>query len=101
MTKVMRIRADHLMIDPAVQRMPDARRISKIASEWDDDAVGIITVSLRDNGEIAVIDGQTRYMALLERKGADTTASLRCDVYEGLSQEEEAALRPGGSSPTP
>lgn len=100
MTKVMRIRADHLVIDPDVQRMQDARRITKIANEWNDEAVGILTVShrtgpdgsWRGQEEYVVIDGQTRYLALLERKGADTVAALRCDVYEGLTKEEEASL---------
>lgn len=100
MTKVMRIRADHLVIDPSVQRMQDARRITKIANEWTDEAVGILTVShrtgphgsWRGEEEYVIIDGQTRYLALLERKGEDTRESLRCDVYEELTKEEEAAL---------
>lgn len=100
MTKVMRIRADHLVVDPAVQRMPDDRRITKIADSWNDDAVGILTVSHRTGPEgswrgmeeYVVIDGQTRLEALRLIEGAHSDKPLRCDVYEGLTQEEEAFL---------
>jgi len=59
----------------------------KKAAEWDENAVGLIVVSKRDN-VYHIIDGQHRvYAANLLRKSA-----LMCQVIEGLTYEEEAAL---------
>jgi hypothetical protein len=102
--KITEIPADHLSIDPRVQRLLDPARVRKIADRWNDDMVGILTVSHRQalsmaapgdvgvDEEFVVLDGQTRYEAFKLVCGEATVAPLLCQVYEGLTLPEEAAI---------
>jgi hypothetical protein len=71
-TELMEIGADKLSIDPRVQRVVDPRRVAKLAANWDDLMVGVITVSHRTSAlplpdgsaaveENVILDGQTRW----------------------------------------
>lgn len=98
--------ADQLTIDPRVQRASDPRRVKKLADNWDDLMVGVLTVSHRvkypavgtdsldRTEEFVVLDGQTRLEAfrLVCNDDAVTSASLSCQVYEGLTLQEEADI---------
>lgn len=86
------IPANKITVDPAVQRQLDERRVARIAAEWDDLAVGVLTVSQRKDGTIAVLDGQTRLAAFRQVCGESTTQVLSCQVYTGLVQQEEASM---------
>lgn len=102
--EIMELAASQLRIDPRVQRVIDPRRVAKIAATWSDDLVGVITVSHRvrpldaialgDGAEeFVILDGQTRWNALRQVCGADTTTcSLLAEVYTGLTLKEEARI---------
>lgn len=79
-----------LMVDPRVQRPLDKRRVTKIAEALNFDALGVITVSRRDNGDNAVIDGQHRVEAL--REAGHGSMAVTCRVFKGLGLPEEAAM---------
>lgn len=84
------LRADHLGIDPTVQRTVDPKRVNKIASTLNFDALGTIIVSERDDGTYHVVDGQTRVAAVKEAGHGDY--AMDCRVFTGLEMAEEAAL---------
>lgn len=103
--EMMELPASALRIDPRVQRPMDPRRVAKIASEWNDLYVGTITVSHRvaaipgdvlESGqpeEFVILDGQTRWFALKEVCGQDTTTcTMSAEVYTGLTLQEEAGM---------
>jgi hypothetical protein len=86
-----RIAAKELMADPAVQRVLDQTRVDGIVSDFDENALGVITVNRRANaGGIHVIDGWHRRMALIAMDRADY--EMECTVYEGLEKSLEAAM---------
>src|SRR5882757_843247 len=91
---------DALMVDVAVQRSVDhtwvAARIDLkdergvvLKRRFRPDALGVIVVSRRDDGNIHIIDGQHR-AELCRRSGY--TEPLACLVYVGLSLAEEASM---------
>lgn len=87
---IVTIAPELLMVDPAVQRDLDPRRVTRMAENLDLDAVGVLTVSLRTGGEMAIVDGQHRRAALLEAgRGAIAT---ECKLFRGLALQQEAAL---------
>lgn len=78
--------------DLTYQRVPDPRRIRKMADEWDRRLGGILEVS--DRGEaaqprFAVVDGQHRWAAA---KLLEQSPMLVANVHTGLTVAEEAAL---------
>lgn len=90
---ITRLPANLLRIDPSVQRAASATRVAKLAKEFRESAVGVLTVSQRSNLIYVVLDGQTRLLAL--RKFAnddDTTLELTAQVYTNLSRVEEAQI---------
>jgi hypothetical protein len=89
-SEIREVSARALSVDPKIQRPLDASRVRRIAAAWQDDAVGILTVSDRGNEHLVVIDGQTRLAALRQVAGDETQLSLRCDVFTGLTHAEEA-----------
>lgn len=104
-TTLTELPASALSIDPRVQRVVDPRRVAKIAANWDDLMVGVITVSHRvasipgsvlDSGqpeEFVILDGQTRWNALKQVCGADTTTcTMQAQVHTGLTLREEASI---------
>jgi len=66
-------------------RMP---RVNKLVSEWDAQAVGVLLLSMRNDGRMAVIDGQHRKEAA-HRMGVTHMNAL---VYIDLTIEDEARL---------
>jgi hypothetical protein len=104
-TETRELPASILTIDPRVQRKLDQRRVDKLAAEWDDLMVGILTVSRRtsavpgdpfhDNDapdEFVVLDGQTRLAAFRQVCGQDTDMLILAQVHIGLTLEEEAEI---------
>jgi hypothetical protein len=81
-----------LVIDRRVQRSTISKgHVRKIAENFNEGAIGYLTVSARDNGTYAVLDGQHR-KAALELLGHGEGALVPCDVRHGLSLQQEAAL---------
>lgn len=84
------IKASDLQVDRRVQR--DELRQSKVARierEFNEDALGVITVSRRKDRGLYIIDGWHRDEAA---KRKDPSYLLPCHVFEGLSLIEEALM---------
>jgi hypothetical protein len=80
-----------LEIDPRVERPEDAHKVNAIEKDFDEDALGVLTISHRINPEEWIIlDGQHRRKAALLRHGG--TYLVPCHVYEDLTLKEEADL---------
>lgn len=78
-----------LRIDTAVQRHePDMKRVAKLAEEWEDSLVGLLLVSVRDDGDMVVLDGAHRMLAARQRG----ITSLDAEVFFHLTTADEAAL---------
>src|SRR5579872_2634496 len=75
-------------IDMAYQRLPALGKIKAISAHFDQNAVGVLIVSLRDNGQFIIIDGQHRLEAM--KKQGITHAE--CKVIQGLTREQEAEI---------
>lgn len=81
-----------LQIDRRVQRQAiNKGHANKIAREFDPAGFRYLTVSRRDNGTYAVVDGQHR-MAALMILGHGEGTPVPCDVRHGLTLQQEAAL---------
>lgn len=90
---VREIPANLLTVDPDVQRGVTESRVDKIVNRFSEGSLGILKVSERPNGQLAVLDGQTRLAAV--RRLADdegTEYPLMCQVYLNLHRKEEARL---------
>lgn len=79
-----------MRVDDKVQRELIPAWVKRLAREWRLDDVGIITLSLRDDGNYYIVDGQHRWAAALERGLSDTKAL--CHIYRKLDPEEQARL---------
>lgn len=79
---------NQLTVDIDVQRNLNIKRVRSIADDFRPDALGIITVSHRDDDSYVVVDGQHRWKAA-EQVGIE---DLLCTVYEGLTKQKEAEL---------
>jgi len=84
------VRVDRLTIPDEYQRARVESTIRKVREELDPDALGALLVSRRDDGTLAVIDGQQRHTGLVEQGYGDQ--QTKCLVYTGLSVGDEAAL---------
>lgn len=85
-----RIAAKELMVDPEVQRVLDQNRVDGIVADFDENALGVITVNRRTDNTIHVIDGWHRRMALVELDRGDY--EMEATVYDGLDKSLEAAM---------
>jgi hypothetical protein len=103
--ELLELPASSLRVDPRVQRQMDPRRVAKLAAHWNDLMVGVITVSHRvaaipgsilpsgEPEEFVILDGQTRWNALKQVCGTDTTTcTMQAEVFTGLTLQEEAAM---------
>lgn len=77
-----------LRVDPAYQRGLKAPHVKRLADGWDENAVGLLCVSLRSDGLYYIIDGQHRHAGGLT-VGVEY---LPCEVWHGLTPSEEAAM---------
>jgi hypothetical protein len=97
-TETREIPANLLTVDPRVQRALDPRRVKRIADEWDDLMVGVLTVSHRvdpfgkEPDRYVVLDGQTRLAAFRTVCGESTALPMAAQVHTGLTLEEEALI---------
>lgn len=82
--------ASSLIIDERVQRHIRPGHLKHITSKLDLDAIGVITVSRRDDGTLVIIDGQHRVRALVDAGMGDWPVT--CRVFEGLTVAQEAGL---------
>lgn len=80
---------DKLFVDPNVQRRLKSGRVTKMVGKFDPKAIGVLTTSLRHDGQIAVVDGQHRWRTI---EAVGYTGVILTNEYRGLSIQEEAAL---------
>lgn len=78
-----------LKFDPEYQREISNAKVKKLAREWDEQNLGVIHVSQREDGYY-VVDGQHRVRAGLELGHGEM--KIPCVVYRDLDQSAEAAL---------
>lgn len=80
-----------LVVDPDAQRPLRQGWVDATAPHFDPDKLGIITVNRRNgDGKAYVVDGQHR-VALVRAVGWGDQ-QIHVEIFEGLSQAEEAAL---------
>lgn len=83
-----RVPVGEIFVDQAYGRALDESNLRRILREWDERALGVALLSLRNDGRYAVIDGQHRIEAA--KKMGVLTIPAR--VYIDLTPEEEAKL---------
>lgn len=79
-----------LFIDQRYQREIKQHRVEKWSAEFDPDSFGVLIVSRRKDGTLALIDGQHRRAVMLKLGWSEQ--SVPCYVIENLSPEKEAGL---------
>lgn len=83
------VKIKQLKTDPAYQRDVSPRLVETIQNHWDERAAEAIIVSLREDGDMYIVNGQHR-VAAATKLGHTWINSI---VIEGMSLEAEAALR--------
>lgn len=86
------LEVDSLSIDPVVQRPEDLNKIRRIFKRFTPSGVGTLLVSRRGDGTHVVLDGQTRLKVLQRKLREGGPTHVRCEVFENLSEGQEAAL---------
>ncbi len=86
------LRVSELQVSTNAQRKHRPHKSQKIAAGFDPEKLGVPVVSLR-GGHYWIVDGQHR-IGGLKIIGYDDQL-IECDVYEGLSEREEAELFDG------
>lgn len=89
-SKIEEHSAASLYMDERVQRAIRPQHLKGIAAKLDLDALGVIIVSRRDDGRLAVLDGQHRIRALVDAGMGEWLVT--CKVFDGLTLAEEAGL---------
>lgn len=85
---ILSIKLEDIRIDVRYQREPTTSRAKDIAKSFDERVAGRLTVNMRDDGTLWLLDGQHRFLAM-KIKGIKEWG---CDVLYGLTIEEEAKL---------
>jgi uncharacterized protein DUF6551 len=85
------VSVNDLTIDPEVQRWSfNPRKVEQIVKNFKPEVLDLVTVSRRNAATLIVIDGWHRWEAV--RRLTDSTGTLECRVFEGLSKAEEAQM---------
>lgn len=85
------VRVADLIIDPRVQRQGlNMAKVKNIAANYNPGALGVISVSVRKDRSMVVIDGGHRSEAT--RIVTDNNGVLRAHVFRGLTLAEEAQM---------
>lgn len=82
--------ASSLYLDERIQRAIRPGHLKNITATLDLDAIGVLIISRRPDGKLAVLDGQHRVRALHEAGVGDWVVT--CKVFDGLTIPEEAGL---------
>lgn len=88
MPNYQQLRVADLIVDPDYQREIKENHVAKMVRDWDEAQIGVLEVSLREDGTYAVFDGQQR----LEAANRLKLRQLPCLVHTGLDPEGEAEL---------
>lgn len=88
--EIKSVKAARLVVDINVQRAINQARVEKMASDFKEEALGIVTASDRGTGVLFIVDGQHRVAAAKIAKGDDF--ALMCRVFHRLTLPEEAEM---------
>jgi hypothetical protein len=88
--EVKRIRIGRTQVDPTVQRHLDQSRVNSMVANFRREGLGVVTVNVRKDGGVYVVDGQHRRATLLARGEED--AMVDANVYMNLTLAQEATL---------
>jgi hypothetical protein len=83
------VKPNELTIDPRVQRPRDDIKLNNMLIEFDQQALGQITLSQRPDGTLIVLDGQHRTLLVA---AVGYQGGLYAKVYRGLTLQQEARL---------
>lgn len=91
------MKLDELEVDRKIQRATQKpAQIAHLVKNWNENAVGVITVSHRDNGANVVVDGDHRREAKtrlsLNGEKIYRPGEIFCEVFTGLTHEQEGKL---------
>lgn len=85
------LRVGDLHVDPRIQRLYlNIRKVERIVMNFNEGALGVLTVSRRDPDTQVVIDGMHRQEAIRRARSEDFRVATH--VFEGLTPQEEAQL---------
>lgn len=79
-----------LVCDPRINRGLDSNKAQRMYLNYDKNALGILTVSQRDDGTRVIIDGQHRWEAT--RRVTSGKGKVPCHIFKDLTLEQEAEL---------
>lgn len=79
-----------LQVDDDYQRPISRFQVNKLKREWDNDLIGVILISEREDGSRYILDGQHRVQSLIEMGYRDERVPAM--VYRHLSIETEAKI---------
>lgn len=85
-----KVKCNDLYTDYSYQRSLDEPFVKKIVTNWDERQVRPLTVSMRPNGDLYVIDGQHTAAAAMQAVGPNVKLPAR--IYTGLTKSEESKL---------
>lgn len=86
------LKVRELTVDPEIQRPLDPNKVLRIFNEFTPGGVGTLSVSRRADGSEVILDGQHRHNVLLKKLPEGGPEQVRCEVFEGLTRKQEAAL---------
>lgn len=86
--EVLVIQLEDICIDTRYQREATISRAKNMAKVFDERVAGRLTVNMRDDGTLWLIDGQHRFLAMK----INGIKECKCDVLYDLTLEEEAKL---------
>jgi len=86
--RIGKVKIIEMRVDEKVQRYKSDNVIATISSKFDIRNVGLLTVSLREDGFYYIIDGQHRMEAAM----LNEVEELDCLIHEGLSIKDEANM---------
>jgi hypothetical protein len=85
-----KVKPNDLMVDLSYQRELVESKVNRIVKEYNSKAIGVVILSLRENGDLFIIDGAHRIAAL--KKMGLGNQDVNSIVYFGLSLPQEAEL---------
>lgn len=86
----MKVKAGELAVCDLVQRSVEEAHCKRMAKNWDDSLVGVLSVSHRD-GQFFLIDGQQRFTVKTQYHG-DLDYEFDVVMYEGLTIKDEGRM---------
>lgn len=84
------LRIAEMKVDPRAQRLLRRVWVKRHVSQFDANQIGTIVISRRRDGSLWIIDGQHRVELLRSVGWGDQ--SVYCEIFDGLTVQEEAAL---------